>query len=163
MLGGNFGKSRQGTGTLFVYGSDSQEVGTNHGGNYQVQPGVTYHFEIHGITEYQNMGIKVWARYKIGDSPAQNNLIGTFTVGPNPSTIEFDWTVPNNLPITSSIKFKYGTDYQGSMGEWQYAKKDVDSSPRLLLVVPEVFLGSIGAIAALFGGFTIKTIRGKHK
>jgi hypothetical protein len=158
-----YGKSRQGTGILYAYTSEvGDELEKNTAGNYLVYPGATYHFNITNITEYENTEIHVWARYKTGDT-AYNVEIGTFTLGLKPSNITFDWTIPSDLPITTSIRFKYGTDYQGPKETWVYARKDISPSPRLLLVVPETILGSIGAITALFTGFTIRAIRRKRK
>jgi hypothetical protein len=158
-----YGKNRQGTGILHAYIPDpEEEVEKNALGNYLVYPGATYHFNITGITEYENTQISVWARYKIGDT-TYNTKIGDFTIGAQPSNITFDWTVPSDLPITTSIKFKYGTNYQGPAGTWYYARKDLSPSPRLLLVVPETFLGSVGAIAALFAGLKIRSFVRKKK
>jgi len=157
-----YGKSRQGTGILNAYISDSEEVEKNGAGNYLVYPGGTYHFNITEITEYENANIGVWACYKIG-SIAYNIKIGDFPVGSQPSIVEFDWTVPSDLPITTSIKFKYGIDYKGPVGTWFYARKDMSPSPRLLLVVPETFLGSLGAIAALFAGLKTRSYVRKKK
>jgi len=57
------------------------------------------------------------------------------------STVSACWTGPPRGPSGS---------------DWCYAKKAVAPNPRLLLVIPEVFLGSIGAIVALFSGVGIK-------
>ena len=156
-LGKDYGKTRQGTGVLYAYITDfKDEVEQNPAGNYLVYPGGKYNFKIENITEYKNTKITVWARYKIDDT-TYNIEIQTFQIGPNPKDITFHWTVPSDLPITTSIKFKYGTDYQGAIGTWVYARKDINPSPRLLLVIPETFLGSLGAIAALFAGLKIKS------
>jgi len=163
-IGKEWGKTRQGTGILYAYITDyKDQVAQNAAGNYLVYPGGAYNFEINGITEYaQHTTISVWARYKVGNT-TYNVEIKSFNLGHIPATIRFHWDVPSDLPITTSIKFKYGTNYQGPSGTWFYARKDISPSPRLLLVVPETFLGSIGAIAALFGGFTIRSIRRKRK
>jgi hypothetical protein len=162
-IGKDWGKTRQGTGILYAYITDySDQVEQNAAGNYLVFPGGTYNFEINNITEYAvHTTISVWARYRVGNA-TYNVEIRSFNLPPT-LIIRFHWTVPSDLPITTSIKFKYGTDYQGPSGAWVYARKDISPSPRLLLVVPETFLGSIGAIAALFGGFTIRNIRRKRK
>lgn len=152
----NYGKSRQGTGILYAYTDESEEVTKNAAGNYQIYPGVIYHFKIENITEYENKRITVWACYKVDNTP-YNVEIKKFHVGNKPWTIHFNWTIPD-LPITTSIKFKYGTDHKGSKGTWYYAAKRVyPSPPKLLLVIPEVFLGPISAIAALFLGFRART------
>jgi hypothetical protein len=158
-----YAKSRQGTGVLYAHIPDpEEEVEKNGAGNYLVYPGATYNFNITGITEYEDTEISVWAHYKIGDT-TYNTWIADFTIGAQPSNITFEWTVPSDLPITTSIKFKYGTNYQGPIGTWIYARKDISPSPRLLLVVPETFLGSLGAIAALFAGLKIKSFIRKKK
>ena len=149
-----YGKCRRGDGVLYIYTGGS-EVERNADGNYQVYPGATYNFTIADITEYENMQISVWARYFTDQ--AYNILVNSSYVGLKPSNITFTWTVPSNLPVTTSIKFKYGTCYQGPIGAWYYARKDVSPAPRLLLVVPEAFLGSLGALIALFLGFKLKT------
>ena len=154
----NYGKSRQGTGILYAYTdeNESEEVTKNAAGNYQIYPGVIYHFKIENITEYENKRITVWACYKVDNTP-YNVEIKKFHVENKPWTIHFNWTIPD-LPITTSIKFKYGTDHKGPRGTWYYAAKGVyPSPPRLLLVIPEVFLGPISAIAALFLGFRART------
>lgn len=157
-IGKHFGESRQGDGVLYVYTHDfSTEANKNNAANYQVYPGVKYNFTIQGITEFANTKIYVWARYQV-DGTIYNVEIYNTTLNSNPSeTIYFNWTIPSNLPITTSIKFKYGSDgYQGPIKTWFYASKDVNPSPKLMLVVPEIPLGAISAIAALFTGFKLK-------
>ena len=156
----NYGKCRRGSGVLYVYADDS-EIEQNADANYLVYPGATYNFTIANITEYENTQITVWARY-VTDHP-YNILIDSFDLGPSPSNITFEWTIPPNLPVTTSIKFKYGTDWQGPIGTWYYARKDVSPSPRLLLVIPEIAFGSLGALIALFIGFKLRAFIKKKK
>lgn len=156
-----------GNGVLYVYTypEGTEEVSTNTAGNYLVLPDLTYCFEIDGITEYENTKIKVWASYQNLD--AKNDLIGEFDVGVKPSTIEFNWTIPPTLPIGTSIKFKYGTKLTGPNPSWYFAKKAVEgyppSPPRLLLVIPEVFLGTLGAGTALFTALGFRTLLKRKK
>jgi hypothetical protein len=164
-VGKDYGKSRQGTGILFVkLVGASDPVETNAAGNYLVVPGGEYRFNITGITEYTKTKITVWARYKVGGTTYNTNITVHQAPAKTPfNIINFDWTVPSDVPVTTSIKFKYGTDYQGPSTTWVYARKDISPSPRLLLVVPETFLGSLGAIAALFAGLKIKSFVRKRK
>ena len=162
----NYGThARAGTGILYarVKGS-SEKVEMNAAGNYLVYPGGNYEFNITGITEYTKTKITVWARYKVGDTTYNINITAHRAPNKTPFDIQkFNWTVPSDIPVTTSIKFKYGTDYDGPAGTWYYATKDLSPSPRLLLVVPETFLGSLGAIAALFAGLKIKSFVRKKK
>lgn len=203
------GPGKSGTGILYVYINEARTIPVqeNQASNYQVLPNKQYWFKITDITEYENTDISVCAKYKI-DNTGHTDKIDEFPLGTKPSTVLFDWTIPD-LPITSSIKIQYGkgidcdvnedgtvdttdvdeinanwqpnsytsqtdhnpkydTNKDGTINTqdvnlvttnigktWYYAKKNLHSSPRLLLVIPEAFLGSIGATAALFAGLGI--------
>jgi hypothetical protein len=153
-----FGVSFQGRGILTAYTTnDYSTEASKDGGNYQVDPGVTYYLKIQNITEFSaNSQIYVWARY-VMDSKIYDTKIYRTTIDGAPVTIYFNWTIPSNLPLTTPIKFKYGTNCNGTSGQWRYAMRSVYACPRLLLVVPEIPLGAIGAIAALFTGFKLKS------
>jgi len=151
--------ARVGTGILYAY-TDSErtdEAPLKDDKHYLVLPLDTYYFTIDGITEYESMIIKVWARYQ-----DTNELIGSFSVGTKPSTIDFQWTIPD-LPVDTEIKIKYGTDFKGSLPTWYYAQRATESAPRLLFIIPEVFLGSAGAMLLIFSGLGITTLIRRKK
>jgi hypothetical protein len=125
--------------------------------HYLVFASVTYYFTIDGITEYESMTIKVWARYQ-----DTNEYIGDFSVGARPSTINFAWTIPD-LPVDTEIKIKYGTDFKGPLEKWVFARRATESAPRLFFVIPEVFLGTIGAMAALFSGLGVTAFKRRKR
>ena len=149
--------ARVGTGKLFAYTNGGTEAPTNEGDNYLVFPGDLYHFKILGITEYENQKIWVWAFYEIDGTTHHRNVetLG-FDVGEAPSDIEFDWRVLSEIPVDTSIKFKYGILETGPLPNWYFARRDTQSAPRLLLVIPGVFLGSAGAMTALFSVLGIR-------
>lgn len=149
--------ARVGTGVLYT------EAPFDGDENYLVYPGATYVFTIEDIEYVPPPEIKVWAHYKIATTTYD------IEVTPPPSyidgTLYFQWTIPSDMPINTAIKFKYGnvTEPKGPLPNWVYARRETISAPRLLLVIPEVFLGSAGTIAALFSGLGITTlIRKRH-
>ena len=154
--------ARVGNGILYTY----QDVGRttpalpDPGNNYLVEPGTHYYFEIEGIDEYElNDEIWVWAFYEI-DGATEHDAVTppSFEVTSKPLDISFEWTVPAGIAVGTSIKFKYGNDEtgQGPLPNWYFARRDTISRPRLLLVIPGVFLGSAGAMTALFSVLGIK-------
>jgi len=146
--------ARVGTGVLHAYTNPGRttEADLDDGKHYLVYPGDTYYFTIDGITEYTNE-ISIWARYR-----DTNELIGSGT----PPVIDFEWTIPD-LPIDTEIKIKYGTDFKGSLPTWYYARREIESAPRLLFIIPEVFLGSAGAMLLIFSGLGITTLIRRKK
>jgi hypothetical protein len=135
--------SRIGTGTLYAYTDTARtkEATLDSGQNYLVYPGA----QSTKTTYY------VWAHYQGLDV-----LICSFHGAKEKYSIIFDWTIPSNLPIGTSIHFKYGLNPKtGPSDNWVYARRMTISAPRLLMVVPEVFLGSLGVSSALFSGLGI--------
>lgn len=136
----------------------SPEVEVNPAGNYWVLFGETYSFNISGIEEYPlGTPITIWAHYKINDD-TYNIPVASFTVTATPyNTPPFPWTIPSatEVPYETGIKFKYSTELTGPNPSWYFAKRAALGSPRLLLVIPEVSLGSLGATIALFSGLGI--------
>ena len=129
------------------------------GDKYLVEPELTYYFRIEGIDEYElNDQIWVWACYKTDTTHQENVLPPTFDVTSKPLDIAFEWEVPADITVGTSIKFKYGNDEtgKGPLPNWYFARRDTISRPRLLFVIPGVFLGSIGAMTALFSVLGIK-------
>ena len=148
-----------GTGALYVYKDPERtsETTTNAAGNYMVLYGVNYYFRVAGVTEYSvGKTINIWATY--GDTTL---LIRTGTVGTG-GTIEYEWAIPT-LPIDTEIKFKYGTKLTGPNSSWYFAKKAALNFPRLLLVIPEVSLVTLGATIALFSGLGITAFYRKKR
>ena len=152
--------ARVGNGILYAY----QDVGRttpalpDPGNNYLVEPGTHYYFEIEGIDEYElNDEIWVWAFYEI-DGATEHDAVTppSFEVTSKPLDISFEWTVPADVAVGTSIKFKYGILETGPLPNWYFARRDTQSAPRLLLVIPGVFLGSAGAMTALFSVLGIK-------
>lgn len=156
-------KAGIGDGVLYVYTSPhgTEEVVTNTAGNYLVSPGDTYCFKIDGITEYESTTIHVWAHYD--NTTTYNILIDSFAVGQTPSSIEFSWQIPT-LPYDTAIKFKYGKKLTGPGPSWHFAKRAVEGSPpRLLLVISDVFIGTLGAETALFVALGLRTLLKRKK
>jgi len=153
--------ARVGEGTLYAYTDSARttEAPLKESKHYLVLPAVKYYFTIAGITEYESMTIKIWARYQ-----TTNELIGSSTVGEQPSTISFEWTIPS-LPIDAEIKIKYGTDYQGSLEKWVYARRMTESAPRIFFAIPEYTHGTILALATCFASVAVykRSKRSKHK
>ncbi|MFH1327446.1 MAG: hypothetical protein ABIH76_01130 [Candidatus Bathyarchaeota archaeon] len=149
-----------GNGILYVYmdAARTTEAPTDEHENYIVLSGVEYYFTLNGVTEYPDT-VKIWGSYW---NPPQfwkftNIQIGEFTVSEN---IEFAWTIPD-LSMETTLRIKYGTDLNGLCPHWRFAAKPtcfILPLPRKLFVVNEIILGPIGAIAALFIGYTIKTL-----
>ncbi len=159
----NLNNAGIGDAVLYVYTSPhgTEQIATNTAGNYRVSPGITYCFEIDGITEYESTTINVWAHYE--NTTTYNILINSFSVGEKPSSIEFSWQIPT-LPSDTAIKFKYGKKLTGPDPSWHFAKRAVEGSPpRLLLVIPEVFMGTLGAGTALFAGLGLRTLLKRKK
>jgi hypothetical protein len=204
-----------GTGKLFAYNDKemTKEVQENATEDYMAMPNTKYYFNIAGITEFKNGDpIHVWVEYGVNNN---HNLVKIADCSVGSSSITFDWTIPN-LPLTTPIRFIYGTAADGdangdgepinifdivavkhhwgetpssphwdpqadvyedgainifditliksNWGKWGlYAKRDVLSGPRLLVVVPEVFMGPIAAIGALFIGLGIKNFSRRKK
>jgi len=122
-----------GTGILYVYMDEERtiEAPTDEHGNYLVLSGVEYYFSLNGVTEYPDT-VKIWGSY--WDPPPfwefTNILIGEFEVSEN---IDFAWTSAKPTCFILPL-------------------------PRKLFVVNEIIFGPLGAIAALFIGYTIKTL-----
>jgi len=154
-----------GTGILHVYMDQQRtiEAPKDEWENYLVLSGVTYYFSLTGITEYENT-VKVWASY--WDPPPfwkfTNILVDEFAVSEN---IEFTWTIPT-LPIETTLRFKYGKNVNWPHPNWLFAAKPtlhIFPLPRKLFVVTEILLGPLGALAALFAGYKIKTLPRRKK
>lgn len=154
-----------GNGILYVYTNPERtdEAPTDEWGNYLVLSGVEYYFTLNGVTEYENT-IKIWASY--WNPPPfwkfTNIPIDEFTVSDN---IQFSWTIPD-LPMETTLRFKYGKDITGWCQNWRFAAKPtcfILPLPRKLFVVNEIILGPLGAIAALFIGYTVKSTYTKSK
>ena len=145
--------ARVGEGILYVYTDSDRttEAPLKADKHYLVLPNTKYYFTIEGITEYTSTTTtyKVWARYQ-----DTHVLVHSFSGAPAPYSINFDWTIPD-LPVDTEIRIKYGTDFKGSLEKWFYAQRAAESAPRLLFVIPEVFLGPLGAITALFSALGI--------
>jgi hypothetical protein len=148
-----------GRGTLYVYMDEERtvEVSKDDCGNYLVLPDTTYYFTLTGITEYENT-VKVWVSY--WNPPPfwkfTNILVGEFTVSDN---ILFAWTI-SDIPMETTLRFKYGTNANWPCPNWRFTAKPtccILPLPRKLFVVTEILFGPLGAIAALFIGYTIKT------
>ena len=156
-----------GTGLLLTYIDQGRTTeAPSENGNYIVIFGTTYYFTIKGITEYDHTTISVWANYFADHF--QNILIGNFQVEESPSTIEFVWTIPEP-PVNGPIAFIYGINgdssshnsvtYEGlhwCERDWYLARKPICKClrlPRFLCVIPEIPLGTLGAIASLISGF----------
>jgi len=154
-----------GTGILYVYMDEERtmEAPKDEWGNYLVLSGVTYYFTLTGITEYEGT-IKVWASH--WNPPPfwkfTNILVDEFTVSEN---ILFTWTIPT-LPIETTLRIKYGTSINWPHPNWLFASKPtchILPLPRKLFVVTEIMLGPLGALAALFIGYKIKTLPRRKK
>jgi hypothetical protein len=151
------------TGILYVYTNPERttEATQNPAGNYIVLYGVTYYFNITGITEYnEGSTINVWAHYQT-DTTENNILIGNFTIESG-GIIPFEWTIPIDPPYETAIKFKYGTSLTGRGSSWYFAKKATEGVS-LSFVIPEVSLGSLGATIALFSGLGITALYRKKR
>lgn len=154
-----------GTGILHVYNAEGkQEAPQDEHENYLVLRGVKYYFNITGITEYTGR-VEVWASY--WDPPLRkftNIWVGGDEVASESSTIGFNWTIPK-LPIDTTLRFKYGTKPDWPDPDWRFAAKKIwfFRLPRKLFVVPEVFLGPLGVLVALFSGFKIATFLRRKK
>jgi len=162
--------ARVGTGILYVYKYTwgGEEADLTEDKHYLVLYGETYYFNISGIEEkytYEVDGVKktrVWARYRNTDDPS----IGELPIETTPSEIKFvkfTWQIPDWLPIDTQIKFKYGKSPTGDLDEWVYARREIESAPRLLFIIPEVFLGSAGAMLLIFSGLGITTLIRRKK
>jgi len=155
--------ARVGDGTLFAYTDPARtpdkEVTPKDDEHYLILPGVTYYFTIKGITEYASgTTIGVWARFYTHEKIGDYEIITVDSV----KIIDFEWTIPD-LPIDTEIKIKYGTDFKGSLPTWYYARREIESAPRLLFIIPEVFLGSAGAMLLIFSGLGITTLIRRKK
>ena len=151
--------ARVGDGILKAYDEQTGEelLFAGDENNYLVFPNVEYSFVISEISEYPGQTISVWAFYEV-DGTTHNDPIVTGKMQP---TITFDWPIPDSIPIGTSIKFKYTNltsteEPVGPLPNWYFARREARKAPRLLLVIPGVFLGSIGAMTALFSVLGIK-------
>lgn len=152
---------RIGTGILYVYIDSlrNTQAPLDASGNYLVYPGTPYYLTIGGIDEYDTDDVSVWAFYRAGGN-TENTLVPIDER--SASEVRFDWVIPD-LPVETSVKFKYGTSPTGRLPNWFFARRDTISAPRLLLVIPGVFFGSIGAIAALFTGLGAKALLARRR
>jgi len=98
------------------------EAPTDEHGNYLVLSGVEYYFSLNGVTEYPDT-VKIWGSY--WDPPPfwefTNILIGEFEVSEN---IDFAWTIPD-LPMETTLRFKYGTDLNFPCPHWRFGKTNM--------------------------------------
>jgi hypothetical protein len=157
-------KSDVGTGVLYVY-TDTWggiEAPKDEKGTYYVEIGKTYYIRISGITEF-NTGDFVTVKISWTDANTGNgetSFIYNVEVKESDGIkyVDVDWTVPTNAKIceTSTVH------YRGNSGP-EYVASGQISQVGHMHVIPTTFLGSIGALSAIFASLGLHKILKKKK
>jgi len=159
MLAIPFAKATSGTGQLYVYTGTWVEApkGGPNGDTYFVYPDATYHIRVWNITEFSTGALLT---VKIGwtDTSNMSQTAFFYNVSVKEDSdgvryVEVTWTIPSNAKIctTSTVHYtqKPGPDY--------VAAGQISSTGHMH-IIPELLIGTIGAILALFGAFGIFTL-----
>lgn len=149
-------KAQVGTGQLYVYTNVWAEApkGGPKGDTYFVTPDATYHIRVWDITEFSKgalLTVKIcWTNTS---DMSQTTFFYNVTVMEDPSGVKYlevTWIVPSNAKIctTSTVHYtqKPGPDY--------VATGQISNTGHMH-IIPELLIGTIGAILALFGAFGI--------
>ena len=149
-------KAQVGTGQLYVYTNAWAEApkGGPEGDTYFVNPDATYHIKIWNITEF---GTEVLLTVKIRWTDTSNKSQTTFFYDvpvmedlSGVKYVEVTWTIPSNAKIYTTSVVHY-TQKPGP----DYVATGQVSNIGHMHIIPELLIGTIGAILALFGAFGI--------
>jgi hypothetical protein len=160
-----FAKATEGTGVLYVYvdtwGSTEAPRGGPNGDTYFVSIGTTYYIRVFEITEFDKgdiLQVKIgWTNSSgLGQTTVFNNVLVKESGGVE--HVDVAWTVPSNTKVCTTATVHY-TQKPGP----DYIASGQVSNIGHMHIITETFLGTIGAILALFVGFGLYLLPKKNK